>query len=237
MNIRPVLLALVFLSCTGTARADPITAVYHVQVTDRMTPASNPNWLPFEQEFMLQMTFDPALLAAVNTGHTYGPAQFSAVPLPAVGPPAGVTLTTTGTTWHGQFQENDNIEPFNLLAVASQHEVHLGAEWHFFRSTRLATNILAPVPAPPYTAETFPHHVILDSFPFGYGVSLFQIQPTVRLIDGIDYRGVATLVEVDGVAPVPEPATLALVGGSLLLMARTRRGIKRPSYAESDAGP
>src|SRR5688572_19156882 len=93
--------AFVLLSWPGTSIAEPVTAMYLVQVTERMTPQSNPEWLPFQaQEFTLRMTFDPALRAPVNTGFTYGPASFSAVPLPAVAPPGGIVLTTESATFH-----------------------------------------------------------------------------------------------------------------------------------------
>jgi hypothetical protein len=88
-----------------------------------MTAESNPNFLPFEQEFILRMTFDPALA----DGQTYGPVRFSPVPLPSVAPPAGLPLTTNAFTAHGQFPENED-DPLNLFATATVYEFNITAQ-------------------------------------------------------------------------------------------------------------
>ena len=222
--------AVVFLCGTLSAAAEPITVTYQVQVTERMTPETNPVWLPFEaQPFTLLMTFDPALVRPALTGWTYGPAAFSTVPLPDVAPPPGLALTTSGSTLHGRFEE-EALEMTDLFASASQSETHLGSEWHYFRHTRLYSHVFIGDDPVPFTAETFPHHLVLGSpYNFDYATSLFQMTPSLRQIGRVDYRGLATLVDVGPADPVPDPATLTLVGGggAIMLLRRRARGPSR----------
>jgi hypothetical protein len=216
--------AVMVLCSTAAAAAEPITATYHVEVTERMTPQSNPIWLPFEsQQFTLSMTFDPALVRPLGTGWTYGPVMFSSVPLLAVAPPAGLPLTTEAQTAHGRF-EADALEMTDLFASASQSESHIGSDWHYFRHTRLFTHVHIGDAPVPFTAETFLPHLVLGSpFNFGYGTTLFQMTPSLRLVDAVDYRGFARLIDVAAADPVPDPATVTLVGGGGALMLLRRR--------------
>jgi hypothetical protein len=214
----PFSVAFLLLCSTATpVAADPITATYEVLVTGRMTPESNPVFLPFDKEFILRMTFDPALA----TARGYGPVRFSSIPLPSVAPPAGLHLATNSFTVHGQFPDNE-AEPLNLFASATINESNFtGAEWHYFSFARLITNIPTTDPPPPFTAETFPAHLVLGSpVNFDYGTTLFDVSPTLRLVDDIQYQGFARLIDVE---PVPEPTTGALVGSGLLLLAWRRK--------------
>jgi hypothetical protein len=96
----PFSVAFVLLSSTATpVAAEPITATYEVLVAGRMTPESNPVFLPFDKEFILRMTFDPALA----TGQGYGPVRFSSIPLPSVAPPAGCTWLPTPSPYTVSF--------------------------------------------------------------------------------------------------------------------------------------
>jgi PEP-CTERM motif len=220
----PFSVAFVLLCSIATpVAADPITATYAVLVTGRMTAESNPVFLPFDQEFILRMTFDPALAS----GQGYGPVRFSAIPLPSVAPPDGLHLTTNSFTLHGQFSD-DEFDPLNLFATATITESNFtGPEWIYFRNTRLITNVPTTDPPPPFTAETFPAHLVLGSpVNFNYGTTLFDLTPTLRLVDDMQYQGFARLLDVE---PVSEPTTAALVGGGLLLLAwrRKRRHVTR----------
>lgn len=91
--------ALIVACSIRPVAAEPILAVYHVQVSERMTWESNPIGEPFFQEFTLLMGFDPAL----GGDRTYGPVSFSEVPLPDV--PAPGEVATNSSTAHGQFDE------------------------------------------------------------------------------------------------------------------------------------
>ena len=227
--------AALLLCWTAAARAEPITVTYQVLVTERMTPHSNPVWLPFQADpFTLSMTFDPALTSPAGTGVTHGPAVISHVPLPVVAPPSGLPLTVEGRTIHGRF-EQDALEMSDLFAAASQSEFHLGAEWHYFRHTRLWTQVHIGDAPVPFTGDTFPHHLALGSpFNFDYGASLFQMTPSLRLVDRVDYRGLATLVAVNPADPVPDPATMTLVGGGGVVMLLRRARRRRSTLTTND---
>ena len=219
----PVAAVLVVLCSAAATRAEPIVATYQVQVTEQRTPSSNFTWSPFpSQQFTLSMTFDPALVSAAGTGWTYGPASFSPVPLPAPAPPARESLAREGSTFHGRF-EQDQLEMSDLFASAGQHESHTGAEWRYARHTGLISQVFIGDAAVPFTAETFPAHLVLDSpFNFNYWVILSPVTPSGGLSQRVDYRGFATLLEVSSADPVPDPATVVLVGSGLAMLARRR---------------
>lgn len=220
MRLRPrsvIQVAVVaLLSLPGTARADPILAIYDVHVTGRMTVVSNPVFEPFDQQFTLTMSFDSG---ATGFGR-YGPPTFSPVPLPGVSPPPGLSFTTEALTLHGRFGDED--EPSDLFALASQFEFGQSAQWHYFRSVRLVTSIQTVQPPPVFTAETFPAHLVLGTpVNFDYSTSLFELLPTIRQDPGsVSFVGLATLREVQTPAPTPEPGTLALLGSGLFIFVR-----------------
>ncbi|MBA3641904.1 MAG: PEP-CTERM sorting domain-containing protein [Acidobacteria bacterium] len=86
-------------------------------------------------------------------------------------------------------------------------------------------------PSPPRHS---PDHLVLGSpFNFDYRTTLFETRPAIRLVGDLQYRGFASLVDVSVTDPIPEPATLALVGCGLLLLARSRRRLRRASPVNS----
>jgi hypothetical protein len=217
MTIRVRLLvacALIVASFTSPVAAEPILAVYQVHVSGRMTWESNPSFEPFPRDFTLRMTFDPAL----GGDRTYGPVSFSEVPLPGVSAPGEVE--TSSSTAHGQFEENP-YGATNLFASAAEHQVINAGGVFYLRATRLISN--EPVDfAPVFSPETFPAHLVLGTpFNFDYGTSLFRegLTPVT-----INYQGSATLVAVNPPEPIPEPATMLLVGGGLAALVRRRLG-------------
>ena len=215
MLVRLVVAYALIATCfTPPVAAEPIVAVYQVQISGRMTWESNPIFEPFFQEFTLRMTFDPAL----GGDRTYGPVSFSEVPLPGVSAPGEVA--TTSSTAHGQFEEN----PFgvaNLFASAQESQVVDSGGLTYIRTRRLISNV--PVDfTPVFSPQTFPAHLVLGTpFNFDYGTSLFRTGLTPVTIN---YRGFAELVAVNPPGPIPEPATMLLVGGGLAALARRRLG-------------
>jgi len=203
--------ALIAACSIAPVAAEPIRAVYQVEVSGRMTWESNPIWEPFFQQFTLLMTFDPAL----GGDRTYGPVSFSEVPLPGVSAP-GHVVTVAGTA-HGQFEENPFGAP-NLFASAAETQV--GTEGgDYFRTTRLISNVPVDL-APVFSPETFPAHLVLATpYNFDYSTSLFR--PGLTPVT-ISYRGFGSLLAVNPQQPIPEPATMLLVGAGLAALGRRR---------------
>jgi hypothetical protein len=216
---RSLLPAAMMLLCSGlSAAADPIVAIYDVRVTERRTGESF-DFLPFERQFTLRLTFDPAIRGQGD----YGPARFSPLPLPSIAPPPGLPLETFGATGHGSGEDEN---PFNLFATAIETQFHAGPTFSFNRSTRLLTNMRVGEPRPPFSVETFPAHLVLAPINFFHSASLRMTQ-TSQLVGSVQYRGSATLLSVNPAQPIPEPGTLALVGTGVLLLARRRRHARR----------
>ena len=212
MRFRLMVFALIVGCFARPVVAEPIVAVYHVQVSERMTWESNPLFEPFFQDFTLLMTFDPAL----SGDRTYGPVSFSNVPLPGV--PVPGEIPTTSTTFHGQFEEN----PFgasNLFASATVFQSGRTEAGDYFKATRLISNVRVDY-TPLFSPETFPSDLVLGTpFNFDYDTDFF---PTGLTPVTFAYNGFATLVAVNAPEPTPEPATMLLVGGGLAALARRR---------------
>jgi hypothetical protein len=223
----------------GSAAAEPITVAYDVEIFRRFSrtqPGLFGTFEPFSQQFTLFMTFDPA---SGPVGGVYGQPTFSEVPLDLPPPPSAITLSSFGFTTH--------------IALAAGG-VHARAEGIFGGSgtvngnlsvydgtLRLMSTVLASDPPLAVTPETYPAHlalVTLNPFNFSYGVCL-GIGPFPVGADACNdasgagslemiYFGAATLRQGHQ-APVPEPATFALVGGSLAILARYRRKLRAAS--------
>lgn len=209
------------------ASAEPITAVFDVRVFLRQTifPDSSTTE-PFHREFSLTLTYDPAQALETLAFGPYGLPSFSPVPLE--GAPAPGFVPRSGFT-------QSQIFPTGTLVVRAQSSQTLvTADMQFFESVSIGNsgNVSAFASLPPLTALTFPAYLGLQApgtvVPnFGFISSLLAVgadDPRLRIVESYTYLGTATLSPVD--APiVPEPATLALVGGGLALMAR--RGWRR----------
>ena len=218
---------------TCPARADPITAIYDVQVLERYF-ISGP-MEPFSQHFELRMSFDPD---SRDQFSIYGPPTFSSVPLTLPEPPADVLpLRRRGNTSHF-LSESGGVslvyaDAFDQMSGrGDQPSFH-----NYVRNLQLFTTFVNPPLT--LTAENFPAHLGTVDSRVGSALN-FSFQEYECLVDSgeicfehselylkshVLYRGVATLREVESPV-VPEPATLALVGGGLALLAakRQRRG-------------
>ena len=217
----PFLMAVLTVG-TVPARADPITAVFDVVVKERESRITFTTE-PFERSFTLFMTLDPA---RPSPSSPYGPPTFSPVPLPGPSAPSGLELTTSYFLQHHTGGEERG--EFEVLADVhvDQSVVLPGRSGFFSQTTELRSSFDAP-PSEPITLETFPLHLSTPGLPehnFTYEVLLGFAGPTGLSYtpDSYQYRGRATLREIQ--APVvPEPATLALVGGGLELLAAKRQ--------------
>jgi hypothetical protein len=210
---------------TIPARADPITAIYDVQVLQRDLLLGDPE--PFSQQFELRMSFDPDASSEANI---YGPASFSSVPLTVPEVPADLLplRQISGDTQH-------RLSDGTVSAGARQFEHSFVQNEQTQREYVQITRLIGIFASPPVTltAENFPAHLgtkPLDSGNFFFtqwtcigalGERCFD-DPSRYLKSYVEYSGIATLREVESPV-VPEPATLALVGGGLALLAAKRR--------------
>jgi len=223
----PIVLATLTVG-TIPARADPITAIYDVQILQRQSLSAPAE--PFSQQFELRMHFDPDAASEI---HTYGPASFSSVPLTVPEPPADLLpLQRFGRTSH---RVTDFGGVYGLLVVADAEEFIFNfvqneqTQREYVLKTRLV-GISASPPAT-LTPEDFPAHlgtVPLDSeFNFSFthyrcegalGEHCFDFSE-LYLKSYVEYSGIATLRDVESPV-VPEPATFLLVGGGLATLRR-----------------
>ena len=225
------LLILALSACSRSVAAEPITAVYEVQIFERFSRVGPPSpglTEPFTQQFLLAMTFDPA---AVPGSGVYGRPVFSPVPLEIPSAPPGMTLNEFGSTTHiatelGGFVARAQSRMFGNLNVDGNPMVYDVA-------VTLTGSLPSSTPPVPTTAETVPIHLTLGSSftnfvyssclgigPFGGGAdSCTDAQGAATRI--VRYSGRLTLLETTPEV-IPEPATLALVASGLLILSRRR---------------
>jgi hypothetical protein len=220
---------------TLPADADPITAVYDVQVLERFFGQGGElGTEEFHRQFTVSMTFDPARGTSTST---YGPASFSSVPLQIPSPPADLALESGSNTTHraspdGGFLAGATAGRYGGRRVA-------GIDTIYFVEIRLLSAMDGGSQATPITPETFPIHLgTLRENPIGGRVfnfiysSCLGIGPFPEGADSctdartagsshVAYFGRATWHGVD-VPPIPEPTTVVLVGSGLAIGARCK---------------
>jgi hypothetical protein len=143
--------------CAVPASADPITAIYDVQVFERQIlfgPLEH-----FSQQFELRMSFDPD----VRSEHTAcGPVSFSSVPLTVTEPPADLLpLGSVGRT----HQVVDFATGPAVVADATEFILNREQNEQTQREYVLTIQLSAILADPPVTltAENFPAHLPDDA--------------------------------------------------------------------------
>ena len=212
--------------------ADPIAAVFDVQVLEKLAQRTGGISMtePFNQHFVLSMTFNPA--QSRGGSGIYGLPSFSPVPLDV--PPAPDALSPLR-----RFGSTTHIEAEGGGFFAQAQAGLLGQELIDDIPTLYAVQVIlrgfepgASVRAP----ETFPAHLATPSagFPFNfiYDACLGSDFPAsadacndARNLNAVTYRGRATLREAG--EPIPEPSTFVLVGGGLALIKWRKRFSRR----------
>lgn len=228
----PFMLAALTLG-TFPARADPITAVYDVQVLERsFGQGGEIGGEEFHRQFTLSMTFDPANGTSTST---YGPVSFSSVPLPIPSPPADLVLRSGSGTTHEGSPEGGFFA--RATAGISGGRRVAGIDTIYSVELRLLSAMDGGSQAALISPETFPIHLgtlgnPFQEFNFFYSACL-GIGPFPPSADSctdaqtagsshVTYLGRATLSDGD-VPPIPEPATVVLVGSGLAIAARCKQ--------------
>jgi hypothetical protein len=195
------------LGMTATVYADPITLHYHVTVSQRVDePIAERPWVPIDAiSFDLSMTFDGEVIGHHVTDEgaqshwttNFGPATFSSVPLP--GAEVGLGQGTTVI--------------FNSIVGGQSHQIARASQQvGLSGSIQLIARGLHPPLAPGEfgTLDTFLRAMNSSNLEFFFGAG------TAGAFGG---RADA----IDASAPVPEPATIMLVGTALAASALRRR--------------
>jgi hypothetical protein len=223
----PLLSALLVFSLSPQAIAEPITAVFDVTVNqrqlNRFAEPGTPPPSPFGPvTFSLLMTFDPARGTEFNP---YGLLSFSEVPLEGASPVPGVPFSQPPIriTRHGSVFSEDLIADVSAEAIANDNQ--FGEDFFWDRLVQMHGFVFDVMgPLPPFTPETFPVHLGTQGdapWNFVFRSALLRGEYTA---DSFTYFGTAAFRELlTTPEPIPEPATLLLVGGGLAVLAKRRR--------------
>ncbi|HSL22277.1 MAG TPA: PEP-CTERM sorting domain-containing protein [Vicinamibacterales bacterium] len=210
------------LAVTSQALAEPITAVYNIIVTQKCSAGA---CAPFSLAFPLTLTFDRGVTAAsddpTNPARDYGPPTFSDVPLdrPGVFPGATAIRRTVDVGLLldppiGWRHVAHALSVNTFTAPEIEYQWYLGI-----------FEIEDGLPGPPLlTPESMVRFLGRGANPLAFGYSFAGQLRNVNdqtTPDSVGYSGWAMLVNPE---PIPEPATLLLLGGGLAGVLVRKRG-------------
>jgi hypothetical protein len=225
--------ALITSANVSPARAEPITASYLIQLTERLSFA-NGVWTtePLNEQLALRLTIDPD---RASESQQYGPASFSPVPFETLAPPEGLLpLSTDSHTVHWVI----DLFPYPSRTGAYADEgtdivsVYQPTPMHYHRGIGIWAYGWSEVP-PMLNAETF----LMSLGGSNGGPADFRylnwrcvgrtdyetcFEPGFPGGTWLQYNGTSVFQEIESPV-VPEPTTIALVGGGLLMFARRLR--------------